>query len=1205
MEKYLQSSYLYALKNIPGDTRVAKHQAIGRISQRIAANIQGEWDFAREVAKENVPSTLVPLIKTIVGVKIKSNAFVLEALKSEDWHLIREALRARWFYHVNNESITNYKYYFRKILPFISVSTRRQIAKKLARVFSDKHHLLGQHFFDGFASEYGSKEALYFLPCCGGEFINDAIIRHKIALSNNMLKTIFYRYPESAIRYLRYLDPYDPLHKIDEVVLAMFSVIDASQYGNFLPLLLKEHPELFIMIQQQYHVRTDLGKKRTRMLVRDSKDLFIKNSIDVVDILPRRVLYNNLTLEEFETMFGNALNTRFEMINIDDMLTILEYYPKEKRSSLFIDKVKTIHGHDLLNEIEKMTVKFIELLPTEQRYMVARKIIESESKPIMGHRDGSEVYWWIYLPVDEAVSSLKIQIDKAISLNRRRNLYGELIYTCKLHDDFEMLLEVLRYADEEKPYEKSELLFHIIDRIAQEFDLEKFDERYWKHTYGIIKRMKFIKAEGREYWVLVKILKSNVHYFIDHNLPTEDIIELIIELFIKGRVGLDWNLLNDRLECQRLYLKTCLKNDYWKEMSYKQNFVEGIYSFNTRFELPFDSPDRLSLRDFPDLLKVFEERLKNNSQPEVPWMDRAKELLKIHEPELCLASYSTQKKIQVDRPSNEIITTEDNHYTSTPERSKIGFISEALVALRDFNKLKENWKKYYECCCIEIHSTSTSPHPMVKRFLKLVRWYNDVPIKFVQICLEQTNMDILGYLLDGKTFSQIALQLLPNKSDKDYDTSYLTTAQIVTTIRNVLPPISTDLVENYLGAYHMYCFGDYISGGIRLWKIVGHRRAPDKVMALSINLAKVRLYAKRQAIRTTRDTIPRKKLADFYFDMWNKNTHNQSLRVMLACYIGKIFVERPNDDTWQLVKHCVESIPDGQDNILNEVVKQKHIPVEYTSLYTQLVFDKILYLVKRGVTNVEAVSIFMYLFESLIECNEECNVPESMHNHILQYFFLNLGVDSQCCHRFIAKVYLCSSSVNLKSRVVHLSKLLVEASERWHRLPIVERNKTFSVVDSFLLYLVRGEKCNEDMKIAQGLKDMFAKNFQIDQHIGVQITLFFCIEFIKAGESFKNFGINVSRNFNLLLEKYDPIYCFLMIDLLQDFIMSFRAYNFSVSVNRRMAFIEGLIESDEQIGLIIAAKFLKGNVVTDLDCNCNYLYDMLIKKTHPIAMSLL
>ncbi|XP_058806791.1 uncharacterized protein LOC131673097 [Phymastichus coffea] len=1236
----LSDSYLFAIQKISGETQTDKFKEIGRIVQHIVNFAKNQSDIKNAIA--TVPNALVPLIKVLVGVKIKSPSLIIQALKSDDIYLITEALRARWFYDGSDKSITNYKYFSEAIFPYVSMFTRRNIVKKLSVCLLENEPCIAEDFFNGIVDTYGVQEATILLPACRSDFIYKAVVKHKINLSNKILKNLYRKYPNLVLRYLRFANPYGRRDETDRI---MFKIVDINEYENFMPLLITKHPETFIDMQEISRISPNLGNRRTKMLLKHAKKFLIERPREVIDLMPIKLVYDNLTQEEFETMFGNIMEDRWDMFNIDNMLNYLEYYPEDKRATLIKNKVKEKYGFNILEKVEKMTTKFLLLLPQKERFDLARRIIEVGHKVVDGF--DSENTWWCYLPIDEAISALKIQMAKNWRSNKRQKIFSQLIYVCKLNESKDALLEVLKFLDEKCKNERSQVICSMLDRITQEFDLDTFDNQYWPILFNLVKRIKLKKENARDYWVLIKILKKNVHYCIKHDLPYDDIIQVIVRLFVEGRVGVSWKLLEDEAEYERKYLDVCFKHNYWLNMDYKKNIVEGIYNFNERHGFTNESTGRLSLKDYPHLLEIVKRTIKDEQNETLSWIIYTKEKLEKHEPELFKSWFCDKQKSEKnekmetdkDEKQIELAVTEkirsektiekmdeetedeseekrdvvksdntdgdssiDSVKSSSEVKEKVIYLTEAIIALkRNFSVIKENWPQYYECCKNEVN---TKKRRRVKLFLKTLRWYQEIPIKFVERSIEENNFHIIGYLVDGPTFFKIAQKQLPDESNKDNNAIYLNAIQITSAVKNTTTPIPIYLVEKYLTASYMYSFKNYINDGLKLWSYVAYRTSSEKMIKLSKNLAANRLFLKRHAIRVMNIMAARSDLVEFFKEMWVVVKH-PLIRQMLADRVGTLFSKRPSADSWELMSTCIDDLSIHEDNIFEDLMGFKSVPLEFAAGYAEKTFNKLQEFISKGMSTRDALDLLDRFFQNFKpDCTDQ--LSNDFYKEVLAFYLINFDAETPNIDRFIVKVYLNPASIHLQERLVHLSICFTNESKRWYGLSIEKRKLSTNFVDRIIQVVVfQVLKFKGNLSLVENLYRMVSTILIPYKHSWSYIMLFLCTEFMRTQPSFKDFGIRISETISSLVEKFSPEYFMHIVELIREFICNFNFYEYSATIKNRLNFLEGLIENENKNGPIIAAKLLNLKIVSEYDNQHCQILRILSEIDNPLVQSLL
>ncbi|XP_014207637.1 uncharacterized protein LOC106638791 [Copidosoma floridanum] len=1198
----LSTSYVYNIQDIPGDTRAEKFKFIGQIVKSICA--QDDVDFEISVKKNNVSGVIVPLIKVLVGVKTHNSEFIIEALKSDDTYLINEALRARWFYDGSNKLLTNYKYFSSIVFPFVSMKTRREIVKKLSVCLGGQQTGVAADFFNGFVTDYRMQEAVSFLPNCTSEFIYDAIVKYEIVLTNKLLKKLYRNHSEVVVKYLNFFNPY----KTDLISRTMFRLLDASKYENFVPMLIPKHPEIFLIMQEIHHISSNLGNRRAKMLFKEAKHIFIQNPRNIIQLVPLKLIYDSLTLEEFEMMFGNLLEECWDMFLMDEIIGYLEYYPEEKRASLLREKVMEKYGRDLFEEVDKIIPKFLLFLPKEKRFALARKIVNEQHKMPL---TDCEISWWCYLPINEAIPALKAKILRNWKSNKHQ-IFSQMIYVCKLNESTEALLDVLQFVDENYHNERSDLMLSMLDRIKQEFNINEFDENYWRHLFNIIKRTKLKKENARDYWVLIKILKEYVHFCDKHELPANEIIDHIVQLFLEGRVGMSWKLLEDEAEYERRYLDVCMRNNYWLSMAYKINVIDGIYNFNQRHCTADNNVPRLSIKDYPHLLEIVERVLKFTTW-EGNWKIPMAEKLKQHEPELfnswfpegdteCTCATCPHKEYK----DTETLIISEIENTKVPAvvvtKPKVTYITEAIIALKkNYSEIKKDWQRYYECC-VQQALVPKKKH-YVRQFLKSLKWYHEVPIKFAEQALQENNISLLGHLLDGPILSKVARKFIPSVDEKYRCHNCTSASHVAAAIKNANTP-TIELVQDFLAVRYMYYSKSYVNGCMKMWSYVAYRTRSDRLIELSRELSRERLFCKRHAIRLMDSMASRTDLVAFLGYM-HKTEKHRAVRQILADKIGKLFVGRPGEDTWGLVRRFIEDVKIGEELDLEDLIGYEPMPVDFASDYVTLVLTKVRSFIEQGMSRHSAAKIVDLLLDN-IKSNVQDHLSTAVCRDVIGFYMEDVSMDLTCMYRFVIKFYLNPTSVDFDDRLQHLMGLLVMESKRWYALGVEKRRCAPNVVESLLYtYVSRVQKFTVSEKLTLGLLAEFKLAFGPYEHSYGHVMIFLSLCYVKSHPSFRRFGSTLSKSLDSLLSRYEPEYFMHIVGLIHEFTSGFKSYEYSRIVCNRADFLEGLIEDKNEHSLIVAAKLLSLKFVNEYDKKHCRILRQLSESSNKIVQSFL
>lgn len=725
--------------------------------------------------------------------------------------------------------------------------------------------------------------------------------------------------------------------------------------------------------------------------------------------------------------------------------------------------------------------------------------------------------------------------------------------------------------------------------------------------------MRLKKEQARDYWILVKILKRNFRYYYEQKLPYDEIVDLIVKLFLEGRVGVSWKLLEDEAKYERIYMNACLKNSYWLDVDYKKNIVEGIYSFNERHfqnDQEHNEVEKLTIKDYPHLMEAIEKVAKSQRDDKCFWINYTKEKLRKHEPELFKEWFPNDNgnsNLDFDFSVNSTSETETTNNTT----DKRLYVTEAIIALKDNHRvIAKNWGGYYDCCKNDLNRKKRR---RVKTFLKALCWYQDLPIQFVERAIKERNLEMLGYLLDGATFCRVVEVLLPRKfeTQEERNATYVDALHMTAVVKNTCcSELPVGLVERYLKSYEMYEFKNYINCGLTLWSYVAYRSSSREMMILARSLAPERLLLKKHAIRIVSCWASRKDAGEFFLLLWDNERH-PLIRTMLARKIGHLFTSRPSMESWNLVSMCLGKLSYRECNIFEALLSTGRVPVNFASVYAVEVLRKIKKFMEDGIgTNQlteSLITVFRYIDADCSDC-----LPEDFYREILRMFIeLARKVPvasndlSPLAEQFILKVYLKPSSEHFEMRFQFFSEMISDEVARYNKLSFDERKKTYCLLNSVvhtLTHVVIDYRRNA--KLTERLFEVVQKVCLPYHNISTYVNLYLCVEFAKADYSFRDLGLRVSAGIGDLCKKFDLIYPMVMADLIRELYQSY-LYEYFQNVRNRVSFLEGLIETKDTHSILIAAGLLNKEFICKYDRGYYKIINILASVEDPIIQSLL
>ncbi|XP_063989885.1 uncharacterized protein LOC135169094 [Diachasmimorpha longicaudata] len=1016
----MDSPYLEAIQGIPGSTPGEKYKSLNEAATSVK-NLKlknPNIDAIAAIKSLGIPDPLIPLVHVEVSKNLGDPVGIIEALKSEDEIVFERALKAKWFFDGSKPEITNGKYFDEHLFPHVSLNHRGKIVKKLSvhlAFQSDDKSEIAEGFYDGLNEKYGRKLVEPLLIACSEKFIRKLIIEErKFGLSMRLMKIIYGKYPNVIIDFLK-------LSQCKKLLKRTAFVVNLLDYRDFLPILLKRNFNTFIDIieKHEFSLGISLSRKRVELLMKQGLDEIIRSPRNFLPMMPLRVM-EKLTKAQFTLMFRNIFHEDRWHFNFEYIFGLLEYYQEDKME-LLLSTFEEVYGVKLLDCEEQLIVEVLRALPPEERARQARKKLEKDEDWHLNW--DSEKSWRCYLPVEESIPMIKAQISKSSDIDDRKNFLKLMIFTCAINKDEGALLEMLKYMYARHKNEQGWMLLEVLGRLMENFQIQNLSDEHWRVLDDFI-RLLHVKDElNSRVTVPLAVITAGIHFKLIHELPIDDKIDFLIQLYPK-HWSPTWNILTDYPDYERKCLETFLniietkypesRIDIWKEDGWRGmvvSLVQAIYNFNER-----NSKNRKS-------------KLENFSLKSYPWLlEAVKKLL----------NDINQEKWVISRLLDTLEKGERDVWESlVPNRLKgpvINFRSAEVLRVlrRNPKEILENWEKYLKGLQENIFTK------LSQRFFKACRWHQELPIKFsnksvinIKTNNDSSNFIVLALLYDGSTFERVITPFIPkssklNPEDANARDDFILTYGIPRSLNLVIPPVSPDVVLKL-------CVGDYIHTAVNCLTNIGRRVSADKVIPFAMKLMERGVSIKKHGIRLfvrvgTIDEI-RILLTNLL-----RNEKHRSIRAIVLDKIMQMFRDDPCQENWGLLREAIEDLR-ADDDAITPMTNISNVPDEFVTDYTRLMLAVIRKLegAEGGLTRKQVVIRCTEIIHSAV--NVDYAVPEELHEFILKNYYADLsqlGFDSSIgLTDYIVQRFLGTAEDKLESRVQYLTGLLKEIIEKY------------------------------------------------------------------------------------------------------------------------------------------------------------------------------
>ncbi|KAK1125966.1 hypothetical protein K0M31_005498 [Melipona bicolor] len=1160
--------YLDAIQVIPGDTPGKKFKWMATfIREKLSTS--DNLDIAEINFK--LPEILVPLIRIEAAIMLNkkdpknenAHLVIVEALKSTDTMIVSKAFRARHFFDGTNKSIINMQYFAENIFPYVSLKTRTRIIKSLAyKLLPKKNFDLIKEFYVGVEALYGTKQALPLLLACDDSFIYDTIVQKRLVLSEQQIKQLLYRSPDLVVRYIKLSQPnLTPLTRNIHRV----SIYDLS---NILTLLFKKRLNSFIELCEMYEKHPP-----TVMFSNKMAKVFLNNCIKHLYEKPRLYIemlpLNKISSEHIEYIYPKLFPENIRNFNTDYMLKYLIYYPSYKKTKFFLESYQQVYGRNILDESDKVTVTLLKILPTEERIKQAKIKIEKESN--YSEYSSNELHqvccvncWDCYLSVEVVIPQLKREMSAEPEMKSRAVIACKMIYCCHVNDNKSALLEVLTYLRNRHSNEQPWFMSQVFNTLLAWYDLPFMDNDCWLVLRKIIVNANVKKNLLFDVETSVSMIEAAIHHNIHRNRNIDILINIFINLNILRKTG-RWNILQEYPEYERMCLEICIKffsEKFDCEFDYDQppwwenrvdilyDLCASIYLFNKSHVKKHSHTRAMSIANYPWLMKST-ERFFVLGPMQDHTRQKFQELLLKNDIQLYKRFWPNEKKFMI--LTGEVF----NILKKSPETILI------------------NWKDYLKVCKDHWHKNHT------RRFLEALRWHKEIPINFAKQCLrdlprtdEVRCLNVLGTLVHGETFSKIIeplivtinAQYVKTKETIDFELIH----RIVSGMRYANPPVSLIMLCRL-------CNIDSFLSAPVIPNVCRRVSVMDLTAFAETLCTHQKMSLQKYGIKLINLVESREYILNFLRTQWKSKEHHQTIRTFLLSIIIKFFVMYPGPATWSLFFEATSTLTVEHSKVFPElIITIGSTPDQYVADYIKQLVNTIDNLEEAGLNSEQ---LTRYTSELLSHINTAlCDLlPDKFLTKLIRKYLFHENLNISQSASTFAITSLLASSESYEKRLELFSNAFMDAITSGWDVPHPRYSLFYPVNNGFYRFVESLLGMFPFVPITVQLIDelLSAFDFILEPQMNPTsfLTLIYCKEVLRSTTP-KEFGFNVGKITDSLVDIFTPFFLFFMADVL----MNMPMLNLFESCDRNeiyFAVVEGLLEADTESATLLAAKMFK------------------------------
>ncbi|XP_044011876.1 uncharacterized protein LOC122854906 [Aphidius gifuensis] len=1163
----MESPYLEAIQQIPGKTPGEKYKTLNCIARKLIDDtMETDDDGVKNVyvkSSAELPECLVPIVRLEVAKILHQPDGIVSALKSDDAFINDRALKVKWFFDGSNEDITNSQYFNKHIFPYVSLTVRIKIIKNLAKylMLSNKQGI-AENFYIELKEQYGEELVRPLCFACGEDFIRITTNEWKKPVTVSELEIIYPRFPDIVILLLKK---------------------SPVKYSKCLPKLLTNHTDIFVDIIEKTTsgLYVKLTNKKSELFFKHARNAFLTNPKLFMPCLNLKLITAKLNKLEFYQFYKKQFPQNYANFYFPTLFEYLKYYPEEEKLNLLMSTFKDSYGISLLECTDLISPDLLRLLNPEERIKIARKKIEKDDTS-----RNIEYSWICYLPTNESIPLIKEKISKESDINNRCVYLQELIYTCHVNNDDDALLNVLDYIFMRHKNEQSPVIPNVLYRLRTDFDVKNLPKEHLVIVEQLVMLLHLKNEIKSNYLIIVNLICDLIFTNLKHNEEIHKYIEVYIDLNSeKDWEDFRWNILKNNPDYERkcmveIITQMCMHKNGHAAVN---GLLSSMYDFNER-NAKADVPlEKLSITNYPILYEAVKRIVTRDRQTVNNWWSiRTDELLEKGEQNIFLAWY--------DKPKS-------------PE--KIEFHNSMVIKLlqKSPEKIIENWDEYLKLCKSKITRRN-----LARRFLRYIRWHQDLPIMFANQCLKDLeikenvdahkNLYILAVLCEGSSYEKLFTPFIPESKTLDLTNSktkdeYKFNCSLLRSLNIVNPPVSFSPIFEF-------CQGDYVHKAVNTLNNVGRRVPVGKVIEFSNTLVNQKVSVKKHGIRLFCQVASHDQIQEMMWNLWKKEKH-LSIRGVLYQNISKLFIDAPSSQSWSMIQTCIDEVK-TEDHFWNHIFDISEVPDDFYERYILKLFETIKRIVEteNGFGPLQSHGYVSYILNSS-SCRSYL-FSEEFHQHIIKNYFADFSrpeyLLSDSCQNYIIKEYIVKSGDKLESRLVFLTDLILEIVKTSWNVP--SAFKTNLLPANYFIYKMISRICDMEcdhvkIRTAKVLLDALLTVLKPDQ-LGTSYLDLVYIGILDNEYTVDQMTHHLVQLIPLLIEIYSSE---LMSTIVQHFKKLLHMFLKNKKHNHLLDIIEKLIINDDENVLIFTSTLLLQSTLHTEEKRYSIIIDKLKMSKYP------
>lgn len=1020
---------------------------------------------------------LEEIFKLDTFIRFKHIKFLFKIFECENLILIGRLVKCKWLFQesfcdINSDNLMDL---FERLSPI----TRGKIISKLAAYLQDEQ--LVENYYTTIKRNYGLTTASRLISACSANFIRNEFEQYCFKLKDKQLLRI-------AKKDLQFVEFY-----FDKIIKNTHSKsIDANDYLSVFHHIVATDFPLFLSFIDKYNLKMKLNNKLTAKVYNCKKDDVIAKPTRYLEIMNVNKLirllkddfgkfYENSfpkSIKDFSQTTNEPVEGKFS--SYAQTFDLINHLQREEKYNMLINTFQKVYKVEIFKYSNFINDYIIEMMPFEERLKWAKQKM-------------TEDRWICYLETKDSIPIIKDKIKLFSDRITRTRYLNYLIETCRINDDKEALLNVLKYYVERHRNEESDTRASFLRKLHNSFKLEELNQEYWTE---IMKLSKLFPIQNYFFYEICDINEKYLLYLYENDEINDEAILIYLKDAIRNYCLLtpfDRHLKYRKDFYQRL--PELIMNNYKGDELHNvcTTFLSRVKEWNEK-----NRKDQIDVYSFPQILQVFTN--KDNSFAH-------------HYPYNSILPYLFTAK--GDTPEKDLIMKEfwsnltNNSIYLTDILNNI-LKHEPLSLLEHVEDISQKSRIYYE------------------HFLQKLKYYHHLglPEKFKEAYLKKLADDenksdtirALVYLMPTVDYIKLMAPYTGNETKIDFDNStfYQNKSAFVESLKY------TDTYSLAIPIVQQFCVGDYLKPTLStLYRIFDYtvvQNTDTLLQELFGRAVSVRKHAIFLTTRSRDEPTIYKTLKEL-----GENEKNPSLIKFIFKRTFKYFCANPSEEFFDLLRLNSRYLKKEDEEAYDYFYQYSNVPLVYLAKFIQVAWDCI------SESNVDNIKDKRFTLLNQVDDDIIRLLPENFCRNILETYLCNKN--EQSVREFACKYILTGESDENLLFICNLLKNFIKTD--W-------QTKSRKIVRSILTHICNSLRQHKKLEYMKTFYGVWHEILEVVNAYEEHLTLKLNVLYLSTNEEYRirNFAEKVYEFYNENVQTFSNMIIEIFAKVLSDTIES-------------------------------------------------------------------